>query len=336
MRAAGKGLAVTMLTAALAVRAHPGAAEEITLSVPSLASNVAQIAAAMDKGYFKEEGFDVTLTVVAGSAATAALISGSVPYSASPSSAVTAILKGADLKVILISHDRAPYTLRSLVPEIRTLEDIKGQPINITTRGGTQEIAVLMLLDKHKLPHNYVGFSPMGFGNARIAGLISGTQKIAVLSRSDAGQIQDAGKLAQGHLIADLNKELVLPTGGIATSSRELATNPNRARRFLRAVWKGTLFIRSPEHKEEAIDILRRLLPKASRRTVAADFTEALEDLDENGETPFPEARKELSIRAEMLKIAPERMTPVEKVYDFTLIREVIAALKGEHWTPGP
>ena len=325
MRLGGAALAVALLAAT-----DVAALEKITVVVPSVASNVAQLVAAQDKGYFKEEGFDVEFSVAAGAAATSALIAGSVPYSAAPSSAVTAILRGADIRVILISHSRAPYTLHSLVPEIKTLADMKGRMVNITTRGGTQEIAVIMLLDKHKLPRDFVGFSPMGFGAERIAGLLSGTQQIAILSRADAGQLRDAGKLSQGHLLADVNRELILPTGGLAITSQELAANRERAKRFLRAAWKGTQFIMT--HREATYDLMHKRTPRASRATIVEDVDGAVEDLDSDGEAPLDEAQKELAVRAEMMKIPADKATPADKVYDFTLIREMIRELKD--WKP--
>jgi NitT/TauT family transport system substrate-binding protein len=321
---------LSLVAASVLISAEAAALEKIQVTVPSVASNIAQLIAAQDKGYFREEGFDVEFSVAAGAAATSALISGSVPYSAAPSSAVTAILRGADLKIILISHSRAPYTLRSLVPEIKTLADMKGKMVNITTRGGTQEIAVIMLLDKHGLPRDHVGFSPMGFGAERIAGLLSGTQHIAILSRSDAGQLRDAGKLSQGHLLSDVNKELILPTGGLAITTQELAANRERARKFLRAAWKGTQFIMT--HREATYDLMQKRTPRASRATIVEDVDGAVEDLDSDGEAPLDEAQKELAVRAEMMKIPADKVTPAEKVYDFSLIREVIRELRD--WKP--
>jgi NitT/TauT family transport system substrate-binding protein len=321
---------LTLLAAAFLASTEAAAIEKISFTIPSLAGNSAQFVAAKDKGYFKDEGLEVEFIVAAGTAAVSALVSGSVPYSAAASSAVTAILRGAELKVIEISHSHAPYTLRSLVPEIRTLADMKGKQINITSRGGTQEIAMIMLLDKHGLPRNHVGFSPMGSGAERIAGLISGTQQLAILSRNDAGQLRDAGRLQQGHLLANLNKEFVLPTGGIATSTAELGANPDRVRRFLRAVWKGTIYIRG--HKDETIEMMHRRAPRASRDTIVEDVEGALEDLDADGEVSFAEAEKELSIRAELMKLPADKVMPAEKVYDFARIRQVVRELRD--WKP--
>ncbi len=61
-----------------------------------------------DKGYFAAEGLEVELVGAGGSVATPALISGDVQFSGSPSAAISAILKGAPLKIIYVMRDRPP------------------------------------------------------------------------------------------------------------------------------------------------------------------------------------------------------------------------------------
>jgi NitT/TauT family transport system substrate-binding protein len=323
---------LTLLAASAVLSTEAAALEKIQVTVPSLASNVGQLVSAADMGYFKEEGFDVEFVVAAGNIAVSALISGSVPFSASPSSAISAMLKGADLKIVQVSHNRAPYTLNSLVPDIKTLADLKGKQISITARGGTQEIGVLMLLDKHNLPRNHVSVAPMGFGNDRIAGLISGgVQPAAILSRADAGQLRDAGRLQQGHLLADVNKELVLPTGGVVVAVKSLeGAERARTRKFLRAAWKGTKFMQA--HPDKATDFLHKRTPKISREAIHESVEAAVEELAPEGEVSLEDAGKELAVRGEMLSIPPDKLLPVAKLYDFTLIREVVRELRD--WKP--
>jgi hypothetical protein len=78
---------------------------------------------------------------------------------------------------------------------------------------------------------------------------------------------------------------------------------------------------------------MHRRAPRASRATIVEDVKGALDDLDADGEVSFAEAEKELSVRAELMKLAPDKVMPAEKVYDFTLIREVVRELKD--WRPG-
>ncbi len=127
-------------------------AEKIKITVAALNANFAQYFAAEDKGYFKEEGLDVEPVVVGGVMATAALIAGSIHYSGSSSSAMTAILRGAPIKVILVGQSRPIYEMWSFDPAVKTFEDLKGKLIAVVQRGGTDEIAVRMILKAKSLP----------------------------------------------------------------------------------------------------------------------------------------------------------------------------------------
>ncbi len=57
----------------------------------------------LDKGYFKDEGIDLELVSAGGGAATPALIAGDVQFTGSPAAAISAIHKGAKLKVLYIT-----------------------------------------------------------------------------------------------------------------------------------------------------------------------------------------------------------------------------------------
>src|ERR1700691_5502210 len=88
----------------LCALAAPGRSESFKISYAGTNANFAQYFAADDKGYFKDEGLDVQLVQLGGGTATPALIAGDLAYSGSPSSAMSAILRGAPLKAILIGQ----------------------------------------------------------------------------------------------------------------------------------------------------------------------------------------------------------------------------------------
>ena len=115
-RAAIAGIAWTCGFAAAAQ------AETVRLSIPNVHAGFAHVFIAEDKGYFKEEGLDVQVNVVPGGTATPALIGGSLDYSSSPSASLSAILRGAALRVILATGTRPIFEMWSFDPAIRTIE----------------------------------------------------------------------------------------------------------------------------------------------------------------------------------------------------------------------
>jgi ABC-type nitrate/sulfonate/bicarbonate transport system substrate-binding protein len=245
---------------------------------------------------------------------------------------MSAILKGAPLTIVLVGQSRPIYKLYSFDPAVRTLADLKGKAIAINTRGGTDEIAMRMLLKEKGLPMDFVGYTAIGTGATRTAAIISGAQKYAMVQRIEMESLKETGVLAKGHMIVDIAKDVEMQTGGLVTTAKEIASNPDRVKRVLRALWKGTIYLQ--REREGTLEIMQRLVPNLSRDGHVRDLEGALEDLDEDGVLSLDTARKELVVRAEIVGLAPDKIPPVEKVYDFAMIRAVIGELAAANWRP--
>src|SRR6201999_240958 len=87
------------------------AADTVTISYVVPTVIYGDLLVGLDKGYFAQEGIDLSLLQAGGGAATPALLAGDVQFSGSPAAAISAILKGAKLKVLYITTDHAAYQL---------------------------------------------------------------------------------------------------------------------------------------------------------------------------------------------------------------------------------
>lgn len=320
-------------TLALALLAAPASAETIKMSVPAETAGLSQFFVTERYGYFKDEGLDVEIAILQGGPATPALIAGSIRYSASTSSAMTATLKGAKLKVILIGQSRPQAEIWSFDPEVKTFKDLKGKVVTITSLGGADHIQIRMLLKMQGLPPDYVGVSPLRGGAAVIvAGVMSGSLVNVSLSRTERLMLTASGKLKDGRSLSREVGQIELPLAGLATSATELSERRDVAKKMLRAIWKGTLHLQA--HPGDAVDALHARLPKVDRALLARDMQGAIEDLDKDGEISNETASRELGIRGELLKMDPEKVLKPEQIYDFSVIREVRAELAKEGWKP--
>ena len=327
MRLAPRWLAATLL---FALGVADVSAETIKLTIPTVQAAFAYAYIAQEKGYFKDEGLEVEIVVATGGMATPALISGSVQYSSSTASAMTAILKGAALKIILVGQSRPIQEIWSFDPKVRTFEDLKGKMLATTVRGGSDELLVRMLLKQKGLPLDFVGFTPLGRGPTRIAAILSGNQPYTLLARTDLGELQKAGMLAKGHRVLKFSDYVELQTGGLASSVAELTDHRDRAKRMLRALWKGTIYLqKNPAGTKE---IMSRKLPNLTPQAIDFDYDGAIEDLDTDGVTSREGQARELAERAELLKVPADKVPPPEQVYDFSLIEAVKKELQG--WQP--
>ena len=202
------------------------AEEKVRLSVAAVTGSYMDEFVAIEKGYHRDEGLAVEMIRAGGGVATQALIAGDLHFSTSAGSALGAMLRGADIKVIYTNIDRPGYQLWSGQPEIKTLKDLIGKRVGVTSRGDTQELSVRLLLRKHGLDANSVAYVPVGFGATRLAALQTGTVDAVPLGAGDFAQL----KQPKGHMLGDAEKEIRFAYVGLAVSSRLLARRVSQRR----------------------------------------------------------------------------------------------------------
>jgi ABC-type nitrate/sulfonate/bicarbonate transport system substrate-binding protein len=202
---------------ALAADALPASAqtlEKLSMSIASTSMNYAPYFIPIEKGYFKEEGFEIEIVKAAGGAATPALLSGQTDISTSGSAALSAILKGGQMKIIFYPWDQLTYQVWSTKPEIKTIQDVKGKAVGIQSRGDTFETSMRLVLLKHGMDPNSVSYTPLGFGDARRAAIASGSLPVAIISPQDVDELKKVGLLKNATLIYDMYKKIELPLTG--------------------------------------------------------------------------------------------------------------------------
>jgi hypothetical protein len=79
---------------------------------------------------------------------------------------------------------------------------------------------------------------------------------------------------------------------------------------------------------------MHKRLPQFSRAAIERDVEGAVQDVDADGAMEEATAARELAVRAEVFGIAPDKVPPVGKVYDFSIVRGVIRELASSNWKP--
>jgi NitT/TauT family transport system substrate-binding protein len=312
--------------AAIPARPTAGPLEKLQVSFASVSAVYTPFLIAMDKGYFAEDGLEIEMIHVGGGVGTPALIAGEIQYSTSAATSVSAILKGAPLKVIYTNADRAGYDLWTSWPDIHTLRDLIGQTIGIQTRGDTMEIAARMVLQQHGIDHNAVNYLAMGVGPQRLVSLQQGTVPAAVLGTSDTVEMREAG--VTGHILADLRKDVQMLYTGAATSDRELRDQPERVKRFLRATVKGREYYKA--YRDESIDILTKYNDRPREANVA-DYDDVLPAMPADASMPVEVQQRDTLLRAEVNGVPP---VPIEQIYDYAPVRAVYREHLASGWQP--
>jgi NitT/TauT family transport system substrate-binding protein len=136
---------------ACAALATPVAAEEIVVSNYGVSANGMPYAIAMEKGYFKDEGLDITgiITSAGGGTTLRNMLAGNTPYAeVNPVVVVSAVLQGVDLKIVSDNVLTVAEFVWAVKPDspIRSVKDFKGRKIGYTNpRSTSQALANLLL-----------------------------------------------------------------------------------------------------------------------------------------------------------------------------------------------
>lgn len=318
----------------IAATSMASAADKLLMTIPLISISFGPYIIAMDKGYYAEEGLDVQRVQAQGSVATAALLSGSADISTSSSAALSAILRGAALKIVYTMMDRPNYQIWSTAPELKTLQDLKDKNVGVQTRGDTYEIAMRLTLDAAGLSSDWVGYTPIGTGAAARAIIQSGTLPAVVIAKEDLDLLAGSSILQKGHMIVNTFDTIRMPYTGAAISDKLLADHPDIIKRYLVATMKGLRYVLAFSAQTNAI--LKKEGANLDDHILDVNYTDVLETMTATGEDPADRLRKDMEVRALLLNIPANKVPTVDQVYDYRLLREANAELDKAGWKPVP
>lgn len=299
---------------------------KVRVAIPS--ESMAQIAfyVGMEKGYYKQEGLDVELILMRAPVANLSLISGDVNFSTVPAAALNAALRGAPLRVIYSTFYRPMHWLYSK-PQIRNVKDLKDKRIGIDGRGGAMEMLMREILEKNGIKNEKnTPLLALGVQSNRFTALESGVVDATILTfplsftAEAAGFHQLASFLEQDDMV-QLAGTLVL---------REPVSDPSLVEKFLRGTMKGFLFARA--NRTETAAIL------GQRIKITNDLALRIYDLARPGMSMDGTVRDDLQkkvLEQTVELVGLKQSPPIQKFFDFSMVKKVRAELETTKWTPG-
>jgi len=228
-------------------------AEKISVGVPGRGVAYFPMVAAMFKGFMAEEHLEPNYIVMRNAVIAGALMSGDLDYTSSGSAVFNAGMKGLPLKAIMILTGRPQHALVVKKPEIKSIKDLVGRPISVTT--GSLEWMAIETFKKHGLNPKR-DFKPVYTGEpaARFAALDSGLVDGAVLDLVGTVKAEQSGfRIVQN--IAEIT-HMALSTLGC--SERKIKENPNQVRRLIRATLRGIRYYMDRGNKDEIIPMITK------------------------------------------------------------------------------
>ncbi len=263
--------------ALLAFAAAPAAlAETITVTHWGAAFYGAPYAVAMEKGFFKSRGVDVTgvLTSTGGGTSVRNTLAGDLPFGevALPA-AIEAIRAEQPIKIVCAGVESVADILWIAKPDspMNSIKDIVGKKIGFTSPGSVTNMLILMAMKAQGIDRSSVTLVPAGGIGANLAGVLSGA--------IDAGMTgeplwsQEKAKIKPVFWTKDVLPANMTQTVGIVTEEFAKA-HPEKIRALIEGRREGVKFILA--HPDEAAGIVAKAynIDAALTREVFRHFLE--------------------------------------------------------------
>ena len=148
-----------------------------SISLAEIPFNVAKL-----KGFYREEGLDVDIILIRGALGVQALVGGSVDYSSSSGSVVAAGVRGLGVRLLMVLSSKPQFDLVSR-PEIRSIPQLRGKTIGISSRGGAVDLLTQLILTQNGVtPHKDATLLVIGSQEEMMISLKTGLISAALLT----------------------------------------------------------------------------------------------------------------------------------------------------------
>src|SRR5262245_42813155 len=268
----GRTAAAMLAAAILALLSGPSPAQTkltFLLNYPPAGYN-AGYELAVEKGFYKEAGLDVTIEPGNGSQTTAQLLSvGKYDIGFADSAPVMKLIsQGAKLKILATILQGNPNAVTALKKTgLKSAADIKGRSVAMPT-GGSQVALFPLVLAANNLKESDMKLVNMP-PEAMVSSLIQGTVEV-ILGSVDQYDIQlkNQGQQFDSYLFIDSGAPTV--STSIIASEEFLAKNPEVAKKFVAASLKG--WYAALDNPAEAVAAMKKMFPDANEKLAPAQI----------------------------------------------------------------
>jgi NitT/TauT family transport system substrate-binding protein len=228
-------------------------ADKVVVSYPSKSiTNFPILETARQRGFFQKEALNVTAVYMRGGIDIKALLTGDADFGTGSTTAVTAFVAGAPLRVVMSLNAYVDQGLYAQ-PKYRSLAQLKGQSIGSLNPGGLVDTLLRRILIQGGIqPEKDVVILNMGGTPERYAALKSGSIAASMLSAPHSLRAEKEGftKLAA-------TRDYVNVSGtGLVVHADQIKKRPAMMKRFMRASLRAMNFIR--ENRAETTQMIIR------------------------------------------------------------------------------
>ena len=282
-------------------------------SIAELPFRMAQI-----KGFYREEGLEVEVIFIRGAVGMQALLGGSVDFTSASGSTIAAAVRGIPVKLVFIASAKPQFDMVAQ-KDIRTMADLKGKFVGISSRGGAVDLLTQLMVQKHGLTPNKDVTSLVIGGQedtvlalraGRIAAALLTPPRPLILAREGFNRIGYSGDYMPTY-----------PSGGIGVTDDTIKSKGAELQAFVKGSVRGLQFGRQnrAEAKKIAADYF------AIKDTALADqfFELYLSRLPLNGSADDAWMKGAIEFTQKSLGDASKDVS-ISQVFDFSFVNKAL------------
>ena len=289
----------------------PAQAENVKIGIPSISVTTMPLAVAKEREFFLKEGLNVETVLMPAALNIKVLLSGDIQYATTVGSAVVAAVRGINTRVVMCFVDRPLLDLVA-TPDVRSIADLKGKLLGISSRGGLHDITMRSILAQSGIDPSQATLLAVGTQGSMFTALTAGRISAGLLNPpyNFLAYREGLKNLAFG------GNYVRLPSTGLVATREMLERSPDQVRRMIRALARARAFAR--ENKPATVAILKRFL-----RLDDEDLISKIYDYHKTVETT--DGRIDTALAADTIRDTRQaegitKEIPVSQVFDFSYL----------------
>jgi len=289
------------------------AAAKVRLSISAVDISFLTAGLASKRGFFRDEGLDVEIIRMNANVSITALSTGDIDYTMIFASVVRGALRGMPMKVVSSYMDSSTHLLIAR-PEYKSLKDLKGKTLAVSTFGATSDVAARMMFKQGGVdPERELKIIPLGAESSRYTALREGIVDVAVLSPPADSEATRLGF----NVLSRFFEHFKLPFTGLGVNTKKLKEKPDEVKRMIKAALRANRFVR--QNREGTIQTLMDWV-HVDRESAAATYDSTWRIFSEDGNIAESGLRLVIDQGRQAMKI--DRPVAIEEVADFAPLRE--------------
>ncbi len=291
--------------------------KKIRLSLSSTTVTLLPTFAAHDKGFFRDEGFEVELIHMPATLASTALMTGDLDYNGAATGVISAAVQGRPLKCLVFTVSRPLMFLVSR-KDIREPRDLKGKKVAGSTPGASATLLAMQALRHVGLePGRDVSILPMGGTAAgRLAVLESGAVDASLLSVPENIFAREKGY----NELLFLGDVVEFAQAGFGATEKRIKENPDEVYRMVRAELRALQYLLDKSRQPEIVDLVMKRWKLSERKMAESIFADVSRVLAKDGTISNESVQSLVDLARESAKVS--RPIKVAEVVDYSFLEK--------------